>query len=186
MAVAQHGGALEDASAELRAPAATAALISEAARLRAGGPLVAALQRLAFAACFTAAGDFALAAGGGPSSARELAAGLAPVPTVSAPGTSGARPWRSLAFEAVRRSPALHGLPGLELIGKGWLLSRLPHDCVCSCADWANRGSVHAAGRASEQGWGWRSAAGLALTLPPRAEVEGMAEAVAAEATDDY
>ena len=52
----------------------------------------------------------------------------------------------------------LHELPGLELIG-----------------------------RASEQGWAWRSAAGLGLGLPGRAAVEGMAAAVSAEAEpDDY
>ena len=55
--------------------------------------------------------------------------------------------------------PVLHQLPGLELIG-----------------------------RASEQGWAWRSAVGLVLGLPARAAVEGMAADVEAEAadSDDY
>ena len=56
-------------------------------------------------------------------------------------------------FEVVRQLPVLHELPGLELIG-----------------------------RASEQGWAWRSAAGLGLGLPGWLEVKGMAAAVEAEA----
>ena len=54
----------------------------------------------------------------------------------------------------------LHELPGLELIG-----------------------------RASEQGWAWRSAAGLGLGLPGRAEVmEGIAADLEEETADfdDY
>ena len=44
-------------------------------------------------------------------------------------------------------------------------------------------------GRASEQGWAWRSAAGLGLGLPGRAEVmEGMAADLEEETADfdDY
>ena len=48
-------------------------------------------------------------------------------------------------FEVVRQLPVLHELPGLELIG-----------------------------RTSEQGWAWRSAAGLGLGLPAREAVGGM------------
>ena len=105
---------------------------------------MAALQRLAFAACFADTGHFALA-GGGPSFSRMLAANLAFVPTD--------------VFEVVYRSPVLHEVPGLELIG-----------------------------RASEQGWAWRSVVGFGLGMPARAEVEGMAVRVEEEATegDDY
>ena len=105
--VAENGGALEHASAELRkdrevvlaAVAQHGRALSNFSWRRmscgqptgrrclpmrpssdAGGRLAAALQRLAFAACFADAGHFALS-GGGPSSACELADSLADVPT---------------------------------------------------------------------------------------------------------
>ena len=136
-AVAQNGGALIHAPAELRTTG-WAALLADAAKLRAGGRLVAALQRLAFATCFADAGHF-VQAGGGPSTACELADCLANVPTD--------------LFGVVCQSPVMYELPGLELIG-----------------------------RASEQGWAWRSAAGLVLGLPARAAVEGMIADIQAEA----
>ena len=110
------------------------ALIADAAKLRAGGPFVASLQRLAFAASFADASHFAVS-GGGPSSACELADSLADVPTD--------------LFESVRQSPVLHELPGLELIGQ------------VSEHGWAWR-SVAGLGlglraRAAVEGGGWRA-----------------------------
>ena len=136
--MSQNGRVLQYASTELQTTGRTA-LLADAAKLRASGRLAAALQRLAFAACFSDAGHFALAGGGGPSSTCELAACLANMPTD--------------LFEVVHRSPVLHELPGLELIG-----------------------------RASEQGWAWRSAVGLVLGLPARAAVGGIAADLEEEA----
>ena len=65
--------------------------------------MVVALQRLAFVACCTDAGHFAMS-GGRPSPAHELASCLAGV--------------RSDLFEMVHRSSVLYCLPELELIGR--------------------------------------------------------------------
>ena len=104
----QNGNAVRYASAELQTTGRVA-LHGDAAKLRAGGRLVAALQRLAFAACFADTGHFSLS-GGRPSLADELASCLAGVP--------------SDLFEMVHGSLVLYGLPELELIGRaselGW------------------------------------------------------------------
>ena len=89
-----------------------AAVVELAAATRAGGDLVASLQRLAFAACFTQINGSFACPGAGPSSAFELDQWL---PFV-APWRPGG-PRASLAFEVVRRSTVLLELPPLELVG---------------------------------------------------------------------
>ena len=132
-AVAQDGHALWFASEQLHTTG-RAALLADAAKLRAGGSLVAALQRLAFAACFADAGHFVQA------TSHESLSCLADLPTD--------------VFELIQQSP-VQSLPELELIG-----------------------------RASEQGWAWRSTTGLGL--PARVEVEGMVATLEAEAARAY
>ena len=129
-AVAQNGYALEYAAPELQT-IGRAALLADATKVRAGGRLVAALQRLAAAAGFADDGHFALTSGG-LHSQDLLASCLAGVPAD--------------LFELVHQSLAMHEVPALGLIG-----------------------------RASEHGWAWRSAMGLELGLPSRAEVRHIA-----------
>ena len=106
-AMVQNGGALLFASEELRI-IGRAALLADAAKLRAGGRLVAALQWLAFTACFADAGQFV------PATSHESALQYDTVCLDNVPTD---------VFELIQQS-LVQALPELELISRtseqGW------------------------------------------------------------------